>query len=518
LVVAYSPTLVSLAHRWSADPDYGHGYLVPLLSAALLVRALGALDERPLGDWFGVTVGSGLLILGIAAHWITALVPSIVLSGWSLVMVLSGLTALLFGWRGRRLVAATIFLIFMVPLPAGLYARLAVPLQWLATRVSAALVEMLGAPAVAEGNLIRLPGQTLHVAAACSGLRQLLAFIALATALVLVIPRPGWMRAVVVVSAGPIAIATNVVRVTLNGLAAWWGFDTSTGSVHTAEGLIVVGAGAAVLLLELRLLDWLAGADSTTTSLGNQPPTVERTSLPTTRGLRFHLAHLPPFRIAFALAVLGLGFGAREILARTWLEETSHAAPSLERMLDGFPNQLGAWTGRDAPLDAQIIRDIKVDAWLQRVYVHPTGERLALWLSGSRRSFDQYHYPTVCMQGAGWTEDRGRRTEIALAGADALPVSVMRMVFHRGGEQQSVYYWYYLVGEATSDRVLRQLHGWSRALLRGRRNASLTVEIFSQSPQPREELLDDFARQTAAALARVLPPGAVAACDLGADY
>jgi hypothetical protein len=143
----------------------------------------------------------------------------------------------------------------------------------------------------------------------------------------------------------------------------------------------------------------------------------------------------------------------------------------------------------------------------------------------SVRSADQYHYPTVCMTGAGWEESEGRRELRRMA--DSLPddrrsgaqdFPYVRLVFNRRGDVKHVYYWYYLLGEDPVDRTMRSMTTYARVFLRGRRSGSMTIEVFSQNEKPSEALLDEFTRDVARELKSFLPVGTDADCSLGACY
>ena len=67
------------------------------------------------------------------------------------------------------------FLLLMVPLPEIIFNRIAFPLQMLASRVGEGVIAASGVPVLREGDVLMLPGRTLEVAEACSGIRSALA-------------------------------------------------------------------------------------------------------------------------------------------------------------------------------------------------------------------------------------------------------------------------------------------------------------------------------------------------------
>lgn len=223
-------------------------------------------------------------------------------------------------------------------------------------------------------------------------------------------------------------------------------------------------------------------------------------------------------RLGLVVAFLVVGASSRLLLARQLDAMDAASSKQLTRPLSQFPSRIGEWFGRDEPPKPEILAMMKLDDHLQRVYRHPSGQEVVLWISFSRTSRDQYHYPTVCMQGSGWSEEESERvvqpTPVRTSGE---PTSRTRFRFVREDRgRQYVYYWYYLIGEGSVDRAMRKLSRSARLFLRGRSNASATVEIFSQSSSPDPSMMDRFADDVARALDDWMPPGSRAQSELGA--
>src|SRR5262249_50732537 len=151
----YWQTFTAMAYQWAHDPVYSHGYLVPVFALALLWFRRKNLKEiafQP--DWFG---GIALLLMGVALRlvgayfyypWFEALSLLPCLAG--LVLLVSGRACLAWSWP------AIAFLFFMMPLPYRLETAMRQPLQRLATQVSTYVLQTLGSPVYAEGNVIVL--------------------------------------------------------------------------------------------------------------------------------------------------------------------------------------------------------------------------------------------------------------------------------------------------------------------------------------------------------------------------
>jgi exosortase len=244
-------------YAWSTDENYSHGFLVPLISLYFMnqVARRGPVAVRA-GAWFG-----GLLVLvGLLGRLVSIPLPIPFVGDVSFLIGLLGLFTLLAGTDAlKRYWFAFFFLIFMVPLPIALYSRIASPLQILASAVASALMNLTGVPVLCEGNRMTLPGGLqLFVAEACSGMRQLTGFLALTTAVAYFLRRPGWYRAVVVVSALPIALSANIARIVLTGyIMHIVNPRFALGAYHTLEGLLMMGFGLLLLQVECAILDQL---------------------------------------------------------------------------------------------------------------------------------------------------------------------------------------------------------------------------------------------------------------------
>src|SRR5215813_959038 len=106
----------------------------------------------------------------------------------------------------------------MIPLPHSLAHALSGPMQSFATVSSTFFLQVLGRPALAEGNVILLNDVELGIVEACSGLRMLMVFFALSTAVAMLIRKPLWEKLLIAGSAVPIALASNVLRITITGI------------------------------------------------------------------------------------------------------------------------------------------------------------------------------------------------------------------------------------------------------------------------------------------------------------
>jgi exosortase len=256
VVWAFWTTLAEMAGRWNHDPQYSHGYLVPGFAVVLLwLRRKQCAGDWPSPAWWGLPVlalGVGLRLIGSFFYyvWIDQISLLFCLAG-ALVMV-GGRPIVRWAW------ASVLFLAFMVPLPFRVDTALAGPLQRLATVLSTFCLQTLGLPALAEGNTILLDDHEIGIVEACSGLRMLIVFFALSAGVALIVQRRLWEKAVIILSAIPIALACNVARITATGfLLEHVSSESANMFFHDLAGWFMMPLGLTMLALELMTLSRL---------------------------------------------------------------------------------------------------------------------------------------------------------------------------------------------------------------------------------------------------------------------
>ena len=170
----------------------------------------------------------------------------------SLIVLLAGIVLYFLGITVFKIIVFPIsYLFFMVPIPYIIYDSIAFPLKLFVTKVSVAALKISGVTVLREGNIIMFPATTLEVADACSGIRSLLSMLALAVAYSFFLRITPLKRVFLILSAIPIAIFTNALRVIVTGfLAQHWGAKAAEGFFHEFAGLAVF-AMAMVMLVSL---------------------------------------------------------------------------------------------------------------------------------------------------------------------------------------------------------------------------------------------------------------------------
>jgi len=300
-LLIYLPVITGLAREWYTDDNYSHGFLVPAISALLILLRRGSFGEvleppgtkitsrkltvagiavfiilyavsdftlallltlnaigwfllirgfifqardRRFDDWIdpaGDYAGLALVVLGMVVFVLANAAAEYFTLRISIVITLFGMVWLLFG---RRFTFDNwfefVFLLFMIPLPYVIYFAATFPMQLLATKVTVNILNLIGMSAVQQGNIIHLPGYSLEVAEACSGLRSLISLLALGAVYARLTQKGLTRQIILFISTVPIAIAANIFRVTFTAVGAYTvSKELAEDFLHELSGMMV---------------------------------------------------------------------------------------------------------------------------------------------------------------------------------------------------------------------------------------------------------------------------------------
>lgn len=257
LPASLSPNVAGILQQTVAPLCFAAGILL-LGIAAVVIWAQGqAIKEISSRQrWCGV----GLLALGLGSRLACAHIGLDIPDMYTFVPSVAGVILLAGGWRLFRWAGpAALFLIFMFPLPWSIERALLAPLQSLATDVSTFALQTLGIEAYNDGgNRICIEEIKLGVVDQCSGLRMTTIFLALSVAIVLLVKRAWWENLVILLSAVPIALTVNVIRITVTGvLYRVASSELAERVFHDWAGYMMMPMALGLLWLELVILSHL---------------------------------------------------------------------------------------------------------------------------------------------------------------------------------------------------------------------------------------------------------------------
>ncbi len=266
VILLYLPAINEFVYDWWHDDNYSHGFLIPVISGYLLWQKRKVLQNVEIRQnrW-----GLLLLVFGLALNILGSAAAEWYSVRFSMIPTLMGLV-LYFGGTGMlRLVWFPIaFMVFAIPLPYTLFRTLTFPLQLFSTKVTHHLITAIGVPALRQGNILHLPGYSLEVVEACSGLRSIITLSALAAAFAYMTPG-GPVRKLLLFSAAiPIAIFANIVRLLVTCFGALLiSSSFAEGFLHEFSCVLVFLVGLALFFMIGSLLEWIGKKLATGSSL-----------------------------------------------------------------------------------------------------------------------------------------------------------------------------------------------------------------------------------------------------------
>ncbi len=242
----YYNIIPSMVEQWYNDPNYSHGFIVPLIAGYFLYeRREELMKTESAPALFGLLI----ILLGLLQLCIGYLAFELYTMRSSIIVLFAGMILFFFGAKVfRYMLLPVLYLFFMVPLPYIVYDSVAFPLKQLVAKYSVEALQLMGVVIIREGNVLILPETTLEVADACSGIRSLVSLLALAAAFALITQKSTIKRIIMIIAAIPIAIMTNGLRVMGTGLLAqFWGAKAAEGFFHEFAGLVVFAVALMLL-------------------------------------------------------------------------------------------------------------------------------------------------------------------------------------------------------------------------------------------------------------------------------
>jgi exosortase D (VPLPA-CTERM-specific) len=471
---------------WMQRPEYSHGPLMPLIAAFLAWQQKDRLERVEFtGSWWGpvllVLAGLGVL-LGKLGSVATIQQYALVLAFGALVLSLTGASAF------RRLLAAMIVLLLMIPQPPFVLNNLSAELQLLSSQIGVAFIRAMGITVFAEGNVIDLGVYRLQVVEACDGLRYLFPLMAIGLLIAYFYKGAMWKRVLVFLASIPITILMNSLRVgTIGVMVEHWGVRMAEGFLHEFQGWMVFMLSAGLLIALTAALNRVGRETGTWRQLfGLEFPA------PTPAGATRVPRPVPaPFLASLAIVA---GIGASPLV----VDERGEIVPPRESF-QAFPSQLGDWSGRRDTIDGEVLDVLQLDDYLMMNYARPGSGIVNLYVSwyDSQRDRRTAHSPRSCLPGGGWQILDIRQATIGDTGQRA-----NRMVITDGESRQLVYYWFAQRGRTVTNELAVKWYLFLDALALRRTDGAM---VRVMTPVAKNETVEEAERRLVD-LARVALP------------
>lgn len=385
------------------DDEASHIMLVPIVFARLVwVRRDGLKDWRASASLWGVAIafcGVGLWLFGnIKAMQILWHLGAVITLVGAFVAV-NGLDIV------RRLWPAFLVLFFLMPLPGTIRHPLALFLQNASAQATEIVIVALGFELVRHGNLLVINDYSVGIAEACNGMRMVSMLILIVFAFVFSEHVRPWVRIFLILSAVPIAIFCNIVRLVPTVLAYGYFSPAFADQMHDWLGWVLVFASYFVLMGLLWLMRWLllpVDPDKkfkTTWSVRRRraKPFWQRSDDAVPKRSR---ALLVGVGIVVVLGVsLGLGFAMPDGANA----DGYHA--DVRDVAEELPRQIGPWSAVDTELPEAAVALLKPNVLISRRYENEeTGQSFAMLVVQCADARDmEGHYPPNCYPSSGWS-------------------------------------------------------------------------------------------------------------------
>ena len=331
-------------------PEYSHGPLIPILSGLLFLRQLKEVPTEPgpkRDRWAGVAVL--LLAIFLGALGKLANISDIV--AYATIVWVGAILLISFGWKtGKHFWPPVLHLVYMLPLPDVLYYKVSTYLQFISSELGVYFLQLLNVPVFLDGNIIDLGIMKLHVAEACSGLRYLFPILSFSYIFAVLYKGPVWHKAVLLISAAPITVFMNSVRIAVGGLLVQeLGVEWLEGFSHFFEGWVIFLICVVLLFLLARIMLLFHP---------QKPKLVDALDLDTDglmpQFLRLRYVYPSPAMITAALltAVIALGWFALPSATRC----ISSGKPSPSSRARSTSGNSTAWPKSSAPMSSASCR------------------------------------------------------------------------------------------------------------------------------------------------------------------
>ncbi|GHF74931.1 VPLPA-CTERM-specific exosortase XrtD [Seohaeicola zhoushanensis] len=426
--------LDALLTAWQR-PEYSHGPLIPVLSGLLFLRQLKSVpvEPGPKNDrWAGVT----LLLFAIFCGALGKMSNISDVVAYATILWVGAILLISFGWNtGKHMWPPVLHLVYMLPLPGVIYFKLSTYLQFVSSELGVWFLQLMDVPVYLEGNIIDLGVMKLHVAEACSGLRYLFPILSFSYIFAVLYRGPIWHKAVLLISAAPITVLMNSVRIAVGGvLVQKLGIEWLEGFSHFFEGwviflicvLILFGLARLMLFLHPSKMSLVEALDLDTDGLMSQ----------FTR-----LRHVYP-----STALIG-GALLTAVLAFGWMALPQRDVTIPPR--DGFtqfPRQIGDWQQIGPPeiLEAGVAKALQADDYHSAQFLRDGDPAQIGFFSAwyADQSNGGVHSPEVCLPGSGWEIAWLERVDISRQIGAAQPFNINKAIIQKGESRMMVYYWF----------------------------------------------------------------------------
>jgi exosortase D (VPLPA-CTERM-specific) len=309
-----------------------------------------------------------------------------------------------------------------------------------------------------------------------------------------------WKKAIIFVSAIPLSIITNSLRIAVTGiLYESWGPAVAEGFFHGFSGWFIFMFSLAVLLLEMWILNFIGPRPVSTTKDRDIQAPIQPSS--PNKGLAAVL-HPPQFIVAVVLSGI--------TLALSQGVEFREQVP-VSKPLDKFPLTVGQWTGTWERMEQEFLDELDLSDYTIIDYKNGKGQTANFYVAyyESQRKGESIHSPATCLPGSGWVFNKAGGVSIPMPTAEGGEMRVNRAFMQKGDYKQLTYYWFPTRGRVLTNAYQLKIYNFWDALTRQRTDGALvrliTPVYQDEDLEDAEQRLQGFAQAIVPVLNEYLP-------------
>ncbi len=490
LFFLYKEALLWLVNVDWAREDYSSCGLIPLVVGYLVWEKRKQLMSEPSRpSWYALLPFTA----GIFLFWLGELAGEFFTLYLSLWLVTVSLFWFDLGWNKLKIVIfPVLFSLTMFPLPNFINTYLTIKLKLISSQLGVAMLHMMGMTAYREGNMIDLGFTKLQVVDACSGIRFLVPLLIISVLVAYYYKSALWKRLFLVVSAIPISVITNGLRIALVGfLYQFFGAAVAEGFFHDFSGWFIFMFSLGLLLLEVWILSKL---------FPDKPAKTENTPAASFNNTVTEINSTSRLVIPFCL------------LAATLIATNSinfKGKTPIWKPLSDFPVSMGTWNGKSSPMDQASLDTLKLSDYVIVDYVNENGRAVNLYTAwyASQTKGKSIHTPATCLPGNGWTFEESGIVKIPVGEGRSIPVN--RAFMEKNGQRQLIYYWFPQRGRILSNVLVLKFFVFWDSITQQRSDGALvrviTPVTSSEKPADAEARLQSFVKQAVPVLDTFIP-------------
>ena len=470
----------NLQVEWTTNPQYGYGWMVPLLCAGLILRQWPFPPRNPPLNgprfWFVVAAFMALAFLYLPTRLIEAATPEWRPLQWLLGVETIGLTLCVIYLGGgkvwlRKLAFPALFFFVAIPWPSLLEQPIIQTLTRLSAMIVTELLALIDIPSIVHGNVIEVSTGMVGIDEACSGIRSFQSSLMISLFLGEYYRFKGWPRALLVLAGFILSMAFNVGRM---GFLTYIAAKKGVGAIaeyHDPAGVTIA------IVCTLVLWGLAAGFKKYAAKKAAESPGTPATPTSPALGSQTNpSASLPVLRLLAPALILWLV--VVELGVQSWyrrLESKLQPGPTWAlRFPANNPNF------KDLPIPEDSKNLLRYDEGRQATWTQPDGTEWQVffcdWRPGRVAGYlAKRHTPEICLQATGLKMTAG--PELTLMNINGVDLPIRSYVFQSDSGPINVFHCRWEAGVADKDYVAHESARFNlvRAIWAGRGNQGQKV-------------------------------------------